>query len=86
MAFNYATYATATDQVQVEQPWHIAHCIDYLRQAIMCTGDVALEGTQTTFPDGVQGTDGWDAKHVCKNYKQVYGFLEKNKLDDENWI
>lgn len=37
------------------------HCFDYLRQSIMCCGDVALEGEQTTFPEGFDGSDGWDA-------------------------
>lgn len=39
------------------------HCFDYLRQSIMCCGDVALEGEQTTFPPGFDGSDGWDAVH-----------------------
>jgi hypothetical protein len=69
-----------------ETPWHTRHCFDYLRQAIMCTGDVALEGTQTTFPVGFEGSDGWDAKHVCKNYKQVHDYLEEKRADDKVWI
>ncbi|KAK2017183.1 hypothetical protein LZ32DRAFT_40472 [Colletotrichum eremochloae] len=67
-------------------PWHLQHCFEYLRQAIMCAGDVALEGTQTTFPPGWTGSDGWDAKHVCKDYKQVYDYLDKNRAMDDHWI
>ncbi|KAK2061438.1 hypothetical protein LY76DRAFT_603285 [Colletotrichum caudatum] len=69
-----------------EEPWHLQHCFEYLRQAIMCAGDVALEGTQTTFPPGWTGSDGWDAKHVCKDYKQVYDYLDKNRALDDHWI
>ncbi|GKT65086.1 hypothetical protein ColTof4_07474 [Colletotrichum tofieldiae] len=69
-----------------EGPWHLQHCFEYLRQAIMCAGDVALEGTQTTFPAGFTGSDGWDAKHVCKDYKQVYDYLDKNRALDDHWI
>ncbi|KZL66181.1 hypothetical protein CI238_09978 [Colletotrichum incanum] len=69
-----------------EGPWHLQHCFEYLRQAIMCAGDVALEGTQTTFPVGFTGSDGWDAKHVCKDYKQVYDYLDKNRALDDHWI
>ncbi|TEA18565.1 Oxidase ustYa [Colletotrichum sidae] len=68
------------------EPWHLQHCFEYLRQAIMCSGDVALEGTQTTFPAGFTGSDGWDAKHVCKDYKQVYDYLDKNRAMDDHWI
>jgi hypothetical protein len=67
-------------------PWHISHCFEYLRQSIMCCADVALEGQQTTFPPGFTGSDGWDAKHVCKDYNQVLAHLEKNRANDEVWI
>lgn len=67
--------------------WHVMHCFDYLRQAIMCSGDVALEGMQTTFPDGKSGgSDGWDAKHVCRDYDQVYRFLTRRRALNDNWI
>lgn len=39
------------------------HCFSYLRQAIMCSADMALEGHETTFPDHNGGSDGWDSKH-----------------------
>lgn len=48
----------------------------------MCASDVALEGAAMTFPRGengedLGGSDGWDAKHVCKDYGQVKGYLER---------
>lgn len=52
----------------------------------MCYGDVALEGEQTTFPEGFNGSDGWDAKHVCKDYSQVYDYLESNRVNNKLWI
>ncbi|KAM0335488.1 hypothetical protein ACHAQA_000536 [Verticillium albo-atrum] len=66
--------------------FHLQHCFEYLRQSILCCGDVALEGTQTTFPPGFEGSDGWDAKHVCRDYDQVRTFLEEKRADDELWI
>jgi hypothetical protein len=57
----------------------------------MCAGDVALEGAATTFPGGkggedMGGSDGWDAKHVCKDYGQVYEYLEKETINRMKWI
>lgn len=52
----------------------------------MCCGDVALEGEQTSFPAGFDGSDGWDAKHVCKNYDEMYDYLDKNRADNKVWI
>jgi hypothetical protein len=79
------------DPSRIEMPFHINHCFDYLRQAIMCGGDVALEGAATTFPDDSVtgdrgGSDGWDAKHVCKDYGQVYQYLERETIDHNKWI
>ncbi|KAK4161225.1 hypothetical protein QBC43DRAFT_357998 [Cladorrhinum sp. PSN259] len=74
------------DMLPSEGAWHLAHCFDYLRQSIMCAGDLALEGQQTTFPPDFKGSDGWDAKHVCKDYSQVLVHLDGNRADDELWI
>ncbi|KAK4560438.1 hypothetical protein LTR86_005634 [Recurvomyces mirabilis] len=65
---------------------HLAHCFDYLRQAIMCHGDTALEGLQTTFGPDVGGSDGWNTQHVCKRYDEVYKWLEEKRIDDRVWI
>ena len=81
-----ALSANIPDKMPKDGPWHLAHCFDYLRQSIMCCGDVALEGEQTTFPPGMRGSDGWDAKHVCKDYGQVLSYLEDRRADDEVWI
>lgn len=82
----YSTVTSGRKVNKKETPWHVNHCFDYLRQAIQCAGDVALEGQQTTFPRGFTGSDGWDAKHVCKDYSQVYDYLDKNRVNDEVWI
>lgn len=65
---------------------HLPHCFEYLRQTIMCCGDTALEGQQTTFPEGFVGSDGWDAKHVCKDYDAIYSHLEEVRANNDVWI
>ncbi|KAH9865914.1 hypothetical protein IAQ61_008650 [Plenodomus lingam] len=74
----------------VKEPWHITHCAEYLRQAIMCGADVALEGAATTFPEGEfgdrGGSDGWDGRHVCRDYGEVMGWLEGVAVSDVKWI
>ncbi|KAI0443431.1 hypothetical protein F4803DRAFT_316644 [Xylaria telfairii] len=82
----YAAMTSDTSRVPKETPWHLTHCFDYIRQGIMCCGDVALEGQQTTFPEGFEGSDGWDSKHVCKDYNQILAYLDKNRANDEVWI
>ncbi|KAI4596609.1 hypothetical protein KJ359_005365 [Pestalotiopsis sp. 9143b] len=83
----FSAYSSnVTEKIPHESPWHLAHCFDYIRQAIMCAGDIALEGRQTTFPEGFVGSDGWDAKHVCKSYDEVLDYLNTNRADDAVWI
>lgn len=82
----YSALSSNSSRVPEETPWHLTHCFDYLRQSVMCCGDVALEGQQTTFPKGFDGSDGWDAKHICKDYSQVYDYLESNRADNKLWI
>lgn len=59
------TYSGLTSNTTVpdDHHWHMIHCFDYLRQSIMCCGDMALEGHETTSPKFMGGSDGWDAKH-----------------------
>ena len=66
--------------------WHMIHCFDYMRQAIMCSADMALEGLETTFPDHNGGSDGWDSKHVCRDYSKVRSHLEKVRAYDDQEI
>ena len=59
------TYSGLTSNTTLPEDhhWHMIHCFDYMRQAIMCSADMALEGLETTFPDHNGGSDGWDSKH-----------------------
>jgi len=59
------TYSGLKSNLTLEEDhhWHMIHCFDYMRQAIMCSADMALEGLETTFPDHNGGSDGWDSKH-----------------------
>ncbi|ORY17852.1 hypothetical protein BCR34DRAFT_583415 [Clohesyomyces aquaticus] len=92
----YSTLYTAATALppksaEIEFPWHVTHCFDYIRQGIMCAGDVALEGAETTFPPDPEtgergGSDGWDARHVCRDYGQVVRYLEGVAADQEKWI
>ncbi|KAK0755073.1 hypothetical protein B0T18DRAFT_314850 [Schizothecium vesticola] len=72
--------------IPADHDWHMTHCFDYMRQAILCSADVALEGRETTFPDDNGGSDGWDAKHVCRDYGQVRSYLEGVRAYDDQLI
>ncbi|KAI5357223.1 Putative mycotoxin biosynthesis protein UstYa [Septoria linicola] len=57
---------------------HMLHCFDYLREAIMCLGDTALEGSdpERGTQDLVAGTFGTGTRHVCKDWSKVVEYAE----------
>jgi hypothetical protein len=60
------TYAGLKSNVSLpaDHHWHMIHCFSYMRQAILCNADMALEGKETTFPDHNGGSDGWDSVRI----------------------
>lgn len=59
-------------------PEHLMHGFDYLRQAIMCAGDTALEPAAQWKNTRMRLVDGWGVTHSCRNYREVYDFAERN--------
>lgn len=60
---------------------HATHCLNYLRQNILCAGDLTLESTYIrTFPDGTghPGVSGDGAIHDCKNWVEMREVLGEN--------
>jgi hypothetical protein len=51
-------------------PVHLAHCYDYLRQAIMCAGDTTIEG-KTKYGDG------WGSSHQCKDIDSIMAWADE---------
>lgn len=81
----YSAYHSG-HELPKDSHWHALHCFDYMRQAVMCSADMALEGLETTFPDHNGGSDGWDSKHVCKDWSQVTSYLERVRAYDDRQI
>jgi hypothetical protein len=57
---------------------HMDHCYDYLRQVVMCGGDVALAGE-----DMPGGSSQFDVPHICKSWQEVYDWLDLNRFNDQ---
>ena len=48
-------------------PWHTRHCIDFLRQALMCHADTTIE---YVVPN-LHGIVGFGVEHQCKSWDQL---------------
>ncbi|XWX00239.1 hypothetical protein V2A60_008259 [Cordyceps javanica] len=46
---------------------HTAHCIEYLRQSILCSGDTSLGGETGSWSESI----GCGQNHVCKDYSAL---------------
>ncbi|KAG6038305.1 hypothetical protein E4U41_004355 [Claviceps citrina] len=65
---------------------HIDHCVEYLRQAIMCHGDMTLERPSSqTYP---QGTTGWGNVHRCRDWDQLVSVVRKHAIvrGQNGWV
>ncbi|KAF2205679.1 hypothetical protein GQ43DRAFT_477169 [Delitschia confertaspora ATCC 74209] len=67
---------------------HTGHCFDYLRQAIMCAGDMSMEWPRDE-PDGGKRihVDGWGIPHKCKSWDGIWQYMLRDgfnasKYDD----
>ncbi|KAJ2891287.1 hypothetical protein MKZ38_000621 [Zalerion maritima] len=76
------TYAAVVDgetgALPADHHRHFFHCVDYVRQGVMCAGDIAMEGHLPQESSDFGPLDGgWNAHHVCKDYDQVLSFLDE---------
>ncbi|OJJ48982.1 hypothetical protein ASPZODRAFT_139933 [Penicilliopsis zonata CBS 506.65] len=56
---------------------HLNHCMDYLRQAIICAADTTLEKARAENGTLQQATDGWEVIHQCRDWDRVYASVRR---------
>ena len=61
-----------------EMGYHIAHCFDYLRQGILCGGDLTLEGNNTARFPGVEIP--WGTTHRCVNWEAAREWADERTV------
>ncbi|RYN24796.1 hypothetical protein AA0117_g7693 [Alternaria alternata] len=57
---------------------HVNHCFDYLRQAVMCAGDLSLE--HSVVPDEF-GFNGWGTSHQCAGWDAMWDIAVQHRYD-----
>ncbi|KAE8137997.1 hypothetical protein BDV38DRAFT_282605 [Aspergillus pseudotamarii] len=67
---------------------HTKHCIDYLRQSIMCASDATLESSGVLEGDGstIRAVDGWNNTHQCRDWDSLYDFASRHRMLDSDGI
>lgn len=54
-------------------PAHVRHCVDLLRQSLMCMADVTVEVKD----EAAGGVHGFGIKHQCTNWGQLVDWTAK---------
>jgi len=68
--------SNASFKATTEGLWHVAHCLDYIRQSLQCNADTSLE-----WPVEVNGQTlvvGWDNPHECKKWEALWEFAQQH--------
>jgi hypothetical protein len=63
---------------------HIKHCLDYLRQALLCAADSNLE--DTFIVNGTSATTGMGSTRICRNFDALKSWSEKWRSSDSGGI
>ena len=51
--------------------YHVSHCVDYLRQGIMCAADRTLEGPDMVAEQNESPLRGWGVQHICQSWDNL---------------
>lgn len=63
---------------------HVDHCLSYLREAIMCSGDTSLEETILTTDGFVQVN--MNQLHTCRSWDYIWNYTEEHGTKPRSWI
>jgi len=79
------SYYAALDGVEPDihmSPGHVRHCIDYLRQSIMCAADTNLEPIDPK----LGGVTGWGNPRKCRDIVQVIHWADQWRSHNQSII
>lgn len=58
----------------------IAHCLDILRQQLMCTVDIGLMGKIWVHPEAPEAYQDFNTKHKCRDFDAVKNWAEQRQM------
>ncbi|RMZ74940.1 hypothetical protein DV737_g5605, partial [Chaetothyriales sp. CBS 132003] len=61
----------------------VSHCLDIIRQQLMCTVDVGVLGQVWWNRTGPEAYVDFNTKHTCRNFEAIRGWAEKHQLPED---
>ncbi|KAI1322459.1 hypothetical protein F5Y16DRAFT_415973 [Xylariaceae sp. FL0255] len=76
------------EHVSYDEYRHIDHCVEYIRQAIMCHGDLTLEPLKPAGARAGITADTWASKHLCRDWNALKEVVWKHaiRFDEDNFV
>ena len=74
---------TTVDLRQIDHmagPSHVRHCIDFLRQSLMCQPDLTVE----VVDPAIKASRGFGVEHQCKDFSQLLDFMTRWESRDQS--
>lgn len=65
---------------------HEYHCIDYIRQSIMCSGDTTLDFAELHDDGTRRGFSGAGSTHQCRDWDSIVDWAVENRAGDKKGI
>ncbi|KAL6231590.1 hypothetical protein BDW75DRAFT_233492 [Aspergillus navahoensis] len=82
--YNYDYYRSKADGAFRNEDFivrkHVSHCLDILRQQLMCTIDVGVLGQVWIHPENPSPFVDFNTEHVCRNFEDIRAWAERNQL------
>ncbi|KAF4867812.1 Oxidase ustYa [Colletotrichum siamense] len=69
---NHGKRDKTTEINEAHDMYHLGHCFDLLRQAIMCKPDLTIEIANTT----LNGVTGFGTEHQCINWEELMNWIK----------
>lgn len=67
------------EQARAKKEIHVNHCVDYLRQVLMCHGDMTPITIQTKEDHWPPYEARFDIRHTCRDFERLHAFAaERN--------
>ncbi|KAI0396413.1 hypothetical protein F5Y17DRAFT_472826 [Xylariaceae sp. FL0594] len=63
---------------ELAAPEHVNHCVEYLRQAVLCSGDLTLERPLFVGDTAWTPPNGWGFVHQCRDLSGLYALPQAN--------
>ncbi|EQL01716.1 hypothetical protein OCS_02569 [Ophiocordyceps sinensis CO18] len=75
-----ANATAAANGTAPQDAFHAAHCFDYLRQSLLCAGDMALEGPDSNPEAGESRLRGWGVEHQCRSWDSLVEWRDSHSV------